>query len=306
VKALVSGSTGFIGRHLTAHLRAHGWDVAVTPPGGDAADRAERLAAALHDAAPVVVFHMAGLNRADHPAALYQANLVLTAHLLEAAARQPRPPLVILAGSAAEYGSVPPDCVPVCETQRCHPLTDYGIAKYAQTLMAEAYGVAGLPVVVARLWNPVGPGMPAHFALASFAAQLAAMPPEGGTLRVGNLDVERDFLEVREVARLVVGLAMRQQAIGQVVNICAGRAWRLRALVDDMIRLSGKPVSVAVDPHRVRAGEPAVLCGHAGRLAHLGLAPALPDFDVILPEFLAAFRDPALGLQPTGSLGQPV
>ena len=295
MKALVSGATGFIGRYLTMHLAAEGWNVAVVPPGGEPAVRVERLAAAMDDAAPAVVFHMAGLSRAANPAALYEANLVLTAHLLAAAARQRRPPLVILAGSAAEYGNVPPDCVPVHETQPCRPVTDYGISKYAQTLMAEARA-ASLPVVVARLWNPVGPGMPAHLALASFAAQIAAMPAEGGLLHVGNLDVERDFLDVHEVARLVAGLATRPDAIGQIVNICAGRSWRLRTLVDDMIRLAGKPVSVAVDPHRVRAGEPRVLYGHTGRLACLGLVPALPDFDGILPKLL--------GLRPAASLGQ--
>ncbi len=290
MKALLSGATGFVGSHLCAHLRTQRWDVAAAPPGGDGAVRAERLVAALHSAAPAVVFHMAGLSRAEHPAQLYEANLVLTARLLDAAARCKPPPLVILAGSAAEYGRVPADGVPVAENQPCHPLSDYGIAKYAQTLMAAARAVTGLPVVVARLWNPVGHGMPAHLALASFAAQIAAMPPEGGTLHVGNLDIERDFLDVREVARLVAGLAMRPDAIGQVVNVCAGRAWRLRALVDEMIRLAGKPVSIAVDPRRLRPGEPAVLYGHTGRLERLGLAPQFPDFERILPELLCRQR----------------
>jgi GDP-4-dehydro-6-deoxy-D-mannose reductase len=304
VRALVSGATGFIGSHLTEHLAAQGWDVAPVAPGGALAARAGRLAAALDSAAPAVVFHMAGLICAEHPAALYEADLVLTAHLLKAVARQKRPPLVILAGSAAEYGNVPPDYVPVRETQPCRPVTDYGIAKYAQTLMAEARAAAGLPVVVARMWNPVGPGMPRHLALASFAAQIAAMPLEGGTLRVGNLNAERDFLDVREVARLVAGLAVRPDAVGQVVNVCAGRAWPLRALIDDMIRLAGKPVSIAVDPRRVRAGDPAVLYGHTGRLARLGLVPALPNFDALLPQLLTALRDRARDLVPARTFDQ--
>jgi GDP-4-dehydro-6-deoxy-D-mannose reductase len=234
-----------------------------------------------------MVFHMAGLSRARHPAALYEADLVLTAHLLEAIARRKRPPLVVLAGSAAEYGNVPPESLPVRETQLCRPVTDYGIAKYAQTLMAEARAAAGLPVVVARLWNPVGRGMPGHFALASFAAQITAMPAQGGTLHVGNLHIERDFLDVHEVARLVAELATRPEAIGQTVNICAGRAWPLRALVNDMVRFSGKSVSIVTDPRRVRPGEPPSLYGHTGRLERLGLIPALPDFDMILPQLLS-------------------
>jgi len=304
LRALVSGATGFIGSHLTEHLAAQDWDVVPVTSGGALAARAGRLAAALDSAAPAVVFHMAGLSRAEHPAALYEADLVLTAHLLKAVSRQKRPPLVILAGSAAEYGNVAPDYVPVRETEPCRPVTDYGIAKYAQTLMAEARAAAGMPVVVARMWNPVGPGMPRHLALASFAAQIAAMPSEGGTLRVGNLYAERDFLDVREVARLVAGLAIRPDAVGQVVNICAGRAWPLRPLIDDMIRLTGKSVSIAVDPCRMRPEDPVVLYGHTGRLASLGLVPTLPNFDEILPQLLRQKPDRARGLVPARTFDQ--
>lgn len=287
MKALVTGGSGFVGSHLVLHLVREGWNVSVARHGG-ALSGAESILAMLRDAAPDAVFHMAGLTRAEHPAALYEANAVLTAHLLEAVARQPRPPVIVLAGSAAEYGSVPPDAVPVQETQPCRPITDYAISKYAQTLMGLTRAAAGLPVVVARLWNPVGPGMPQHLALGSFAAQIATMPVQGGTLHVGNLGVQRDFLDVREAVRLVAALAIRPNTVGLVVNICSGRTWGLHELVHTMIRLAGRHVSVVVDPARIRPGELPVLSGHTGRLASLNLTPAPPDFGAILPEMLVA------------------
>lgn len=294
--AFVTGATGFIGRHLVARLRQAGWRVTAARRGpgneegvdlGPSPWTAERLAAALEAAGSEVVFHLAGLTRAGSAAELYEANTVLAATVLEAAARQARVPPVVLAGSAAEYGPVSAEAVPVAETQTCRPATDYAVSKHAQTLMGLARAAAGQPVLIARIWNPVGAGMPGHLALANFAAQIAALPAEGGALRVGNLDLARDFIDVREVVRLLAALADQPAALGGVVNLCSGRAYVLRDLVAEMIRLSGRRVELEPDPARMRAGEAPVLCGDTARLMALGLPPAAPDFDAILPELLA-------------------
>jgi len=298
--ALVTGASGFIGRSLVAHLTSLGWRVvsAQRALGGCEGEgvflgpspwNADLLAKMLGEVAPDTVFHMAGSTKAASAAALYEANTVLAAQLIEAVLRQERPPAVVLAGSAAEYGAVPPDANPVVETEPCHPVTDYAISKHAQTLMGLARARAGLRVLVARIWNPVGRDMPGHLALASFASQIAAMPAEGGRLHVGNLDVARDFIDVREAARLIAGLADRPEAYGAVCNICSGRAYTLRALVDEMIRFSGRRIELVVDPARVRAGEAKELRGDTARLRQFGLDPAAPDFGAILPELLAKF-----------------
>jgi GDP-4-dehydro-6-deoxy-D-mannose reductase len=291
VKALVTGATGFIGRHLVAHLTRGGWEVTTVRW----SNGADQLHQDVQQAAPDVVFHLAGLTRAAEAPAFYEANTVLPARLLDVIAHLRQAPVVVLAGSAAEYGRVPTGAVPVSESQACHPVTDYGISKYAQTLMGLARAASGMPVVVARIWNAVGPAMPAHLALASFATQIAAMPATGGTLQVGNLDVERDFIDVRELVRLLAELSQRPGAIGQVINLCSGRYWRLRGLVDHMIALTGRPIDVAVDPARLRPDETPVLYGDTAALRRLGLAPEPPDFDRILPEMLAkaeALRSP--------------
>lgn len=285
MKALVTGASGYIGSHLVAHLTRVGWDVSTIRLRNGMPDF-DHVLRNLGNAAPDVVFHLAGVTRAASAAAFYEANSVLAARLLDAVAVLPHVPVVVLTGSAAEYGRVPPGAVPVPESQVCRPATDYAVSKYAQTLMGLARAASGLPVVVARVWNPVGSGMPAHLALASFAGQIAAMPATGGTLRVGNLDVERDFIDVHELVRLLAAVGQRAEAIGQVINLCSGRCWRLRSLVDRMIAITGRPVDVVVDPARQRSDEAPVLYGDATGLRRLGLEPEPPDFSRILPEML--------------------
>jgi GDP-4-dehydro-6-deoxy-D-mannose reductase len=287
MKAFVTGASGFIGGHLSAELTRDGWEVIKGRRGGGACG-AEWMLADLRDAAPDVLFHMAGLTHAKEAAQFYEANVALSARLLDAAASLSRPPVVVLAGSAAEYGWVPPQAMPVNEAQFCRPVTDYAISKHAQTQMALARAAAGSRVIVARIWNPVGPEMSRQLALGAFAAEIAAMPVAGGALHVGNLDVARDFIDVREAARLLV--ARRPEAFGQVVNVCSGRSWKLRALVDRMIALTGRPVALVADPSRMRQREPAALYGDATRLRQFGLEPAPPDFDAILPALLGNAR----------------
>ena len=294
-RALVTGANGFLGRRVVARLEAEGWTVtcgvrtAPDPvlPGtivlGSGPWTSEGLAAALAVASPEVVFHLAGSAWATPVAALYETNVMLAARLLDVAAARTPSPAVVLAGSAAEYGFVPEDRQPVTEDQPCLPVTHHAIAKYAQTQLGLAWARAGLKVLVARLFNPVGAGMPRRLALASFAAQIRAAGPK---LEVGDLDVARDFIDVNEAAMLVVALAADPGNFGQVVNICSGTTVRLRPLVEKMIRLAGQPIEIAVVPTRLRVGEMRVLCGDTARLRAAGLTVRPPDFSILLPDLL--------------------
>jgi len=186
-------------------------------------------------------------------------------------------PLFVCCGSATEYGSAVIDGVPTPETAACAPLSPYGASKLAQTRAALAFGEAtGTRVLVARIFNPIGPGMPPYLALGEFARQLAVLPPSGGVLRTGNLDVARDFIDVELVARALRLLARHPDAIG-VVNICSGRATGLAHLVDMLIAVSGKPVRTELAPERVRAGELRAIYGDPGLLWRL--TGRLPETD---------------------------
>jgi GDP-4-dehydro-6-deoxy-D-mannose reductase len=298
-RALVTGATGFIGRNVVARLEEEGWTVAGAVRSRPAATTfcaldlgpspwgPEAFEYAFAEFAPDVVFHMAGVTQAASAADFYKSNTVLVASLLQAVQDSARRPAVVLAGSAAEYGLVGAAHLPVSEVHPCAPVTDYGISKYAQTLMGLARMRGGLRILVARIFNPVGPRMPCHLALASFAAQLRGPASQSGVLEVGDLEVERDFIDVAEAARLIVCLSSDPARYGAVYNICSGRAFHLRSLVEELVSLGGRRVSLVTRATRLRAGEMRAFYGDTSRLDALGLHPRAPDFARLLPELLS-------------------
>jgi nucleoside-diphosphate-sugar epimerase len=298
MRLLLTGATGFLGRHLLA--AATNWTVTRVTRAREASSPDELalgptpwtradFATALATARPDVVLHCAGGTHSLDARACIDTNAVLAAELLSAVAdlREPRP--VILIGSAAEYGIVPSDAQPVVETHPCAPRTNYAVAKYAQTLLGLAAAMRGQQVLVARLFNPVGVGMPSELALPSFARQIVGSGP-CPVLRVGDLSAERDFLDVEEAARVLLALAAMPRWPWPVVNVCSGGAHRLGDLLDGLIAASGLRVRVEPDPALARPGDMPILTGSTERLASVDLAPQTPDFSTLLPRLLTEAR----------------
>ena len=193
LRALVTGGQGFIGRHLGHALRRGGVDVwtlgrTQSPAATDAVHvvldegswDSHALDHILEDVAPDCIFHLAGRARGT-PAEITHANVELLDGLLRALRRTGLRPRLVVAGSAAEYGSAIREDEAVRETAICSPQSAYGASKQAQTRAALAYAdVSGTSVLVARIFNPLGANMPTHLAIGDFASQIAAMPRSGG------------------------------------------------------------------------------------------------------------------------------
>jgi nucleoside-diphosphate-sugar epimerase len=257
---LVTGATGFLGRHVLAALDEEKMsDVQVVASGrhcpsiwtsstfleanlGDL----KSVRSAIETYEPEVILHLAGRTPPADADALYRDNTLATVHLLDALRGRGRPARVVLAGSAAELGPVPVEDLPVGEDYPCRPLDAYGLSKW----LATAAGLAArapLDVVIARIFNPIGPGLPASQAFGRFAARLAEPDPDPLRLSVGDLDARRDFIDVRDVARALVTLAIEGRA-GQVYHVGTGRSHRVGDGLDHLIRLSGRTVALEVAP----------------------------------------------------------
>lgn len=281
--ALITGASGFVGRHLVAELEsATDWSVVgVGRRATSLGARTRVLACDLRDAdlvrrtvehvAPDVIFHLASQSYVPQsvaaPAETLTNNLVGTLHVLETVRGAQMDTKIVAVGSAEEYGFVAPDEVPVTESQPFRPGNPYAVSKIAQDMLALQYALSyGMSIVRMRPFSHVGPGQSDRFVLSTFARQIAEA--ELGliepTILTGNLDAIRDFLDVRDVVRayrLVIDSI--EPGAGEVYNLASGVGWRIGDLLDKLIDMADVPVKVKQDPSRLRPSDVPVLIGDA-------------------------------------------
>jgi GDP-4-dehydro-6-deoxy-D-mannose reductase len=307
-RTFVTGVNGFVASHLIGPLVASGHALVGLGRGEPSRQVARAIAsgqleycrAGLDDTAVLsailkaneidTVVHLAALRQAISPSALYQANIVGAANVLDAIAASARPIRVLFMGSSAMYGDSP-DRAPQTEDAALHPVTPYGVSKAAADLMAgQAHVATGLPTFRARPFNVIGPGQRGDYLVAVCARQAAEIerglvPP---VLRLGNLAGYRDFLDVRDLAGAVIAILDRGQP-GEAYNVCSGQAVSIQAVVGHFVaRLSeaGCEVTVASGPPREGAaiadvrfqvGSYAKLRARTGWQPEVGLERTLDD-----------------------------
>jgi len=255
---LVTGAAGFIGRHLVEHLSdqgysVHGLDRSSAEPVSSCdswhiADImvSSELCSAIKDTKPDFIFHMAALIRGDSLEDMLNVNVIGTRQLLDALLKFSRETVVLIPGSAAEYGCVFDDELPITEQQTVRPVTAYALSKVAQSLIAQQYWLTHkLPIVRTRPFNVSGPGEPASLVCSAFARGIAEIEKIGssGTLTVGNLQSERDFIDVRDLVRAYIWL-MHNGQTGQVYNICSGQSIKIQRILDLLLGMTNCSISV--------------------------------------------------------------
>lgn len=267
---IVTGATGFAGRHLLDRLGGDGSLIAWHRPEGrlpdlrrpvqwqavDLTDRASVMRA-VEIARPARVFHLAG---APNVAASWEnadvhlrTNALGTHHLLDTIEAVVPSCRVLVATSGQIYRA---SAEPIDERSPLGPSNPYGLSKLAQDDLARRAAARGVDVVIARPFNHIGPFQDAGFAISSFARQIARIecglePP---VLRVGNLAAERDVTDVRDVVDAYEGI-MAGASRGAVYNVCSGRTWPIHALLDQLLAQSSKRITVEIDPVRFRPND---------------------------------------------------
>jgi GDP-4-dehydro-6-deoxy-D-mannose reductase len=281
-RALVTGGSGFAGRHLVTLCRDAG-DAVVTAERSTGVDLldAGSARAAVRDAAPDVVYHLAARAHVgqswEDPAGTLRDNLAMTVNLFEAV-RAHAPDAVVVAVSSSEiYG--PADRLPIEETFPLRPQNPYAVSKASADLLAGFYADAhGLRIVRARAFNHSGPGQEPTYAIGNFAYQAAQAAVEGAArLRIvtGNPDTRRDYTDVRDVVRAYRALAERGEP--GVFNVCSGVSRSARELLAGLAEAAGLELEHVVDPARVRAYEVMELRGaNAALRAATGWQPEIP------------------------------
>jgi GDP-4-dehydro-6-deoxy-D-mannose reductase len=286
VRVLITGATGFAGRHLTSYCAARGHEVhALARPGREGAVAAgaaahaidlgdgRGLAGLLAEVRPDAVAHLAGASSVGSsfadPVGTWEVNLGGTLALLEAlrVAAPDTPALIVSSGEI--YGRVAEGDLPVGVDTPLRPLSPYGASKAAADLAAAQYRAAyGLPALRVRAFNHVGPGQDPRFVLPNVARQIALAEHEGRDrvdVRVGNLGTRRDFTDVRDMVRAYL-LILERGDPDAVYMACSGRSRPVRELVEGLAPLARIPVSFASDAGLRRSGEQPDLYGSPARL----------------------------------------
>lgn len=290
MRVLVTGSDGFVGRWLVAHLRDQGDDVVALDPGVDVTD-APALGAAVKGAAPEAVCHLAAQASVGaswgSTGATYQVNTVGTANLLDAALACRDRPRVLVVSSSEVYGRVSAADLPLGEDRRMAPVSPYAASKAAAEMVAmQAWLGSGLEVVRVRPFNHTGPGQTNTFVVPALAEQVVRASSTGADrLSTGNLDVRRDITDVRDVVR-AYRLLLAGGAPGEVYNVCRGRSVSIRDVAERLLAIAGVEVPMVVDPARMRPVDIPELRGDPSRVAAAtGWAPEI-DLDTTLSDVL--------------------
>lgn len=289
MRALISGANGFVGPNLCAHLLAQGDEVFAfgigsldTLPGAVTAFVAEirdpaAVQQVLDTVRPEIVYHLAAISSvrgaAANPRLTLEVNVDGTFNLCDAAMRLPHPPRILNVSTSEVYSDREET---VTEDSAVRPSSVYAITKAMAELIPGLF--PGADYVTVRPFNHSGPGQAGGFVLASFASQIAGMeaglvPP---VLQVGDLDVERDFLDVRDVVRAYRLLAVSGSA-GHVYNIASGRAYSIAAVIEMFRAVAKVSFEIQVDPRRQRPKQRQRIVGDAAKLrAATGWQPLIP------------------------------
>jgi nucleoside-diphosphate-sugar epimerase len=289
---LITGAAGFTGRYLTSVLAGRGHEVhgvihhdkdkpvadAASLHVADLGDRGAMLEV-VKKVRPDHVVHLAAIAFVGHNdiEEMYRANVVGTRQLLDVLADlDSGPASVLLASSANVYGNVRGGLLD--ETMLPAPANDYAVSKVAAEYVGSLYAER-LPIITVRPFNYSGRGQAENFLIPKIVAHARRRAP---VIELGNLDVARDFSDVRTVVDAYARLLETPDAIGGTFNICSGEAVTLSDILDLVAKLSGHRPEVRSNPALVRADEVKVLRGSAvrlesviGKLNGIGLADTL-------------------------------
>lgn len=269
--ALITGILGFTGHYVAKKLKAKGYRVYGTSQNSedpindifkaDISDK-DAINKIIREIHPNVVIHLAAISYVDHGdvAEIYHTNVVGTQYLLEAIARLSKPPkIVVLASSANIYGNSPAS--PITESAISNPQNDYAVSKCAMEQMARLW-MDKLPITITRPFNYTGVGQSLNFLIPKIVDHFKR---EAQKIELGNIDISRDFSDVRVVADCYMKLIEKAPS-GEVFNICSNRSTSLREIIETAEDIADYKIQVDINPAFVRSNDIKTLHGSNRKL----------------------------------------
>lgn len=313
-KALITGIAGFVGSHLAELLLEKGYEVYGLSRSRTKMDHIEQIKNKLHleDAdvldthslytmisriKPDYIFHLAAQSFVPtswvSPSVTLEVNIVGSANLFEAVRQTKIDPIIQIACSSEEYGLVHKNELPIKETNPLRPLSPYAVSKLAMDYLGyQYYQSYKVRIVRTRGFNHTGPRRGDTFAESNFAKQVALIEKgkQEPVIRVGNLDAQRDYTDVRDMVRAYL-MAVEKCDPGDVYNIAVGKAIKIGDMLNMLIAMSKMKVTIKEDPARIRPSDVPILIGDNSKfVAKTGWKPEIP-FEKTMEDLLNYWRE---------------
>ena len=302
MKALITGSRGFVGGYLRRELEQHGYSVIGLDLAADdqtlAADlcSAQQMRDVLKQTQPDVIFHLAGQANValswQIPQKTFELNVLGMINLLEAVRLEQPKAKIVGIGSSDQYGNLGEAGQNVTEETMLRPQTPYAVSKKAQEEIALVYSrVYGMSVCMTRSFNHAGAGQKRGFMIPDFASGIAAVEQRRAEyLSVGNLSAKRDFTHVRDVVRAYRLIAERGRS-GEVYNIGSQIVYSAQEILDRLCAMANREIPVRQDPAKMRPSDtPVICCDHSKLTRDTGWMPEI-SMDETLAEVLKEWRN---------------
>jgi GDP-4-dehydro-6-deoxy-D-mannose reductase len=314
LKVFITGIAGFAGRHLTAFLLNRGDEVAGLEPEdnedlglltkthdvkiftGDIRDE-KTITKALKQFKPDIVYHLAAQSSVrlsfENPQETLAINIMGSLTLLEAINKVDFPIKTLVISSSEVYGPLKPEEVPVTEEHPLRPVNPYAVSKASIDLLAYQYVKSyGQQVYIARAFSHSGPWQKTVGVLSDWAFQVAKIDLglSQPTIKVGNIQVRRDYSDVRDVIRAYVDIVDKGR-IGEPYNVCSGTGYELADLLEKYRQFTSKNIEVVVDQSRMRPVDIPILVGSNKKIRRdTGWNPTIP-IDKTLKDLFDYWRE---------------
>ena len=266
----ITGATGFVGSYLRKFLKSPEhriWGSAYPDVPEDSSEdqifyldiKSEKnVFRHVREIKPDWVFHLAAISNVRHSWSrrkeTLETNIIGTLNLFEGIREFSQDARVIFVSSSDIYGTRSFSGDPLTETEEVLIMNPYAYSKWSAELLSEFYTrIENLDIVIARSFPHTGPGQSADFVCSDWAYQIARIEKglNDPVIKVGNVSVERDFTDVRDVVRAYV-LLIEKGKMGEVYNVCSGRSYSLESMLKRLLSFTQKEISVRVDSRKLR------------------------------------------------------
>jgi GDP-4-dehydro-6-deoxy-D-mannose reductase len=302
-KYLITGFSGFVGRHFVEYLEKHdgicqvkGLDIQHPNFRFDhyknvqisfekidllSKDQVEYI---IHEFQPNYILHLASFSSVafswKEPVQSFQNNTNIFLNLIDAVRKLNIDTRILSIGSSEEYGNVNDDDLPLKEDHKLNPVSPYAVARMAQEYLSRVY-VNGyeMDIVLTRSFNHIGPMQSSVFVVSSLAKQLVELKKSGkdrGSMVTGDVSIVRDFTDVRDVVRAYY-LLLQQGRKGHVYNVCSGKGLPLRDIINIMAKQLNMEVNIHIDPRLIRPADNRIIIGSNDKIKReLGWENTIP------------------------------